>query len=407
MKVLLINNCHRPRGGADTVYFGTAHNLLEAGHEVVFFSFADDNNEKTGCPEYYIPWGGKLRHLRNYFCNRDAARTIEKLLLAEKPDIAHAHLMWGGMSGAIIPVLHKYGVPLVHSVHDYRMICPAYTFRNGKGVICEQCKNGHYLSCFKNRCSKGSAIQSILMAGEMYYRNHKWNPAKCLDGIIYVSKFAKNKHEEMNPNFAKVKNMVLYNCTQQHNEKEKGRGDYFLYYGRLSYEKGVEQAIEAFKQLPLQKLKVVGTGPLEKSLKQKAINCRNIEFLGFKTGTELHELVRNAQFVIVPSQWYENNPMTIVEAYSFGTPVIGSNMGGIPEIIKEGATGFVYQHDKTDSLIYAINAADKISNDAYFQMTKMAQNFYEKYFSDKEYANKLLKFYGEVIDIFNNGRKKN
>lgn len=404
MKVLLINNCHWRRGGSETVYFGTAELLQKAGHEVVFLGLEDEKNIHTNQPEYFVKRGNALKNMVAYFANGEAARVIEAVVKKEKPDIAHAHLMWGGMTAAIIPVLHKYGVPLVHTAHDYRMVCPAYTFRNGCGEICESCKGGHYISCIKNRCGKGSLVQSILMAAEMVYRNKKWHPARTIDGIIYVSQFAKNKHEEMDSRFSKVKNMVLYNCTQQHKDKEKERGDYFLYYGRLSYEKGVEQAIDAFKKLPLQKLKVVGTGPLEESLKQKAMDCKNIEFLGFKTGTELHDLVRNAQFVIVPSQWYENNPMTIVEAYSFGTPVIGSNMGGIPEIIKEGATGFVYQHDKIESLIYAINSAVKISNDAYFQMTKMAQNFYDKNFSDKEYANKLLKFYGEVIEDFKNGK---
>ena len=405
MRVLLINNCHWRRGGSETVYFGTAELLLKAGHEVVFLGLEDEKNIHTDQPEYFVKRGNALKNLVAYFANREAAMVVETVINKEKPDIAHAHLMWGGMTAAIIPVLHKYGVPLVHTAHDYRMVCPAYTFRNGRGEICESCKGDHYMSCVKNRCGKGSLVQSILMAAEMVYRNKKWHPAKTIDGIIYVSQFAKKKHEEMDPSFAKVKNMVLYNCTQLYKDKEKGRGDYFLYYGRLSYEKGVEQTIDAFKQLPLQKLKVVGAGPLEESLKHKALNCKNIEFLGYKTGAELHELVRNAQFVIVPSQWYENNPMTIVEAYSFGTPVIGSNMGGIPEIIKEGATGFVYQHDKIESLLYAINTAVKISNDAYFQMTKMAKNFYEQNFSDIEYANKLLEFYGDVIDIYNNGRK--
>lgn len=407
MKVLLINNCFWRRGGSEAVYFNTADLLMEAGHEVVFLGLEDPQNIKTGHKEYFVKRGNALKNMIAYFSNKDAAKVVEEILVKEMPDIAHAHLLWGGMTASIIPVLHKHGVPLVHTAHDYRMVCPAYTFRNGKGEVCELCKGGKFWQCTKNRCSKGNMVQSLLMTLEMFYRNRKWHPAKELDGIIYVSKFAKDKHEEIDPLFAMTKSIVLYNCTRRDTNEEKGRGDYYLYFGRLSYEKGIEMVIDAFKQLPGQTLKVVGKGPLEKELKEKAAGYPQIDFLGFKQGKELQDLVRNASFVIVPSQWYENNPMAIVESYSLGTPVIGSDLGGIPEIIKEGATGFVFKHESMESLLHAIYSANEISKQAYFQMTKMAQNFFEKNFSDKEYANKLLKFYGEVIENFKNGKKQN
>jgi len=397
MKVLLINNCHWRRGGSESVYFETAELLLKAGHEVVFLSFEDEKNIHTGQTEYFVKRGNILKNMITYFSNWEAAKVVEEVVKKEKPDIAHTHLMWGGMTAAIIPVLHKYGVPVVHTAHDYRMVCPAYTFRNGRGEVCEKCKGGHFNECIKNRCGKSSLTQSLLMAAEMKYRNYRWHPAKELDGIIYVSQFAKDKHIEIDPRFGKTRSIVLYNCTHQGAKVEKGRGNYFLYYGRLSHEKGVELLIETFKQLPGQKLKVVGTGPLEKTLKEKATGIPQVEFLGFKQGDELKDLVRNAHFVIVPSQWYENNPMTIVESYSLGTPVIGSDLGGIPEIIKEDATGFVFKHDSIESLLNKINVANKISNQAYFSMTESACRFYENHFSETRYVERLVKFYEEVM----------
>lgn len=400
MKILLINNFHYPKGGSETVYFNTARLLEQAGHEVCYFSVDREENISTPFSKYFIADSTKMpkiKGLQKYFYNSEAACKLKQLILAEKPDIAHAHLMWGCTAPAIFKVLRKYHIPLVHTVHDYRMVCPAYTFTSG-GKICEECRGKKFYKCALKRCSKGSLLMSTVMAAEMYYRNIFFNPSKNIDGLIYVSQFAKVIHEKYAHSFKKVPSMVLYNCTQKQDTEEKGRGDYFLYFGRLSHEKGVELVIDSFKQLPSAKLKVVGTGPIVSELKQKAVGCDNIEFVGFKHGEELHNLIHNSQFVILPSQWYENNPMTIVEAYSFGTPVIGSDLGGIPEIIKDGATGFVFKHGDTESLSDAIRTAGSVSNQAYSQMSGNTVRFYEQNFSETGYADKLVGFYKEVMN---------
>ena len=398
MKVLLINNCHWPRGGAETVYFNTAQLLRENGHEVVFLSFTDDKNIQTGEKEYFVKRSGVIKKLTSYISNGEAARIIEEVVEKEKPDIAHAHLLWGGITASIIPVLHKHEIPIVHTAHDYRMVCPAYTFRNGCGEVCEKCKGGKFMECFKGRCSKGSVVQSALMTVEMYYRNKKWHPAKELDGIIYVSKFAKYKHEELDPLFARTMNTVLYNFTkvgEDYPSVEKD-GGYYLYYGRLSHEKGIATLVEAFSGHPELKLKVVGTGPKEDELRQK--NYPNVEFLGYKTGEELYNIVRNAQFVCVPSEWYENNPMTVVEAYSMGVPVIGARIGGIPEIVDEGKTGFLFESGNVESLEKAVEQSLAVGAEEYGAMKKNALAFAKEHFDRLTYADKLVKFYKEIIE---------
>ncbi len=397
MKVLLINNCFWRRGGADTVFFETADLLREMGHDVVFFSIDDDRNIHTGCPEYFVRRGGKMSQMRDYFSNPAAARKLEEILVKEKPDIVHVHLFWGGISPSIFPVLKKHGVPLVHTVHDYRMVCPAYTFRNGRGEVCEKCKGGKYMECFKGRCSKGSAVQSALMAAEMYYRNRRWHPAEELDGVIYVSIFAKQKHEEFDKKFVNTNNTVLYNFTsvgEKYPAVEKD-GGYYLYYGRLSHEKGTATLVEAFSKHPEMKLRVVGTGPKEEELKKK--NYPNVNFLGYKTGDELYNLVRNARFVCVPSEWYENNPMTIVEAYSMGVPVIGANIGGIPEIVEEGKTGFLFVSGDTKSLDNALQRSLAISQEDYALMKQSALMFANEHFNSRMYKERLMAFYHQTI----------
>ena len=400
MKVLLINNCFFRRGGSEAVFFGTADLLREMGHDVVFFSIEDDQNIHTDRHEYFIGRGGRLSQMKDYFSNTKAAKVIEEIIVKEKPDIAHAHLLWGGIGPSIFSVLKKYGIPLVHTVHDYRMVCPAYTFRNGCGEVCEKCKGGHFMECFKGRCSKGSAVQSALMTAEMYYRNRKWHPAKEMDGIIYVSNFAKQKHEEFDKKFIETKNTVLYNFTtvgENYPPVEKD-GGYYLYYGRLSHEKGIAALVEAFSKHPELKLKVVGTGPKENELKQK--NYANVEFLGYKTGSELYNLVRNARYVCVPSEWYENNPMTIVEAYSMGVPVIGANIGGIPEIIEEGKTGFLFESGDADSLEKAINQSLVVNEKQYALMKKGTVMFAKDHFDSEKYKERLIEFYNEVIEQY-------
>lgn len=398
MRILLINNCLWRRGGSESVCFGTADMLLKAGHHVAILGLEDEKNILTDYSEYVVKRNGSLNGIVSYFSNSEAAQVIEEVIKKEKPDIAHAHLIWGGVTASIIPVLHRYGVPIVHTVHDYRMVCPAYTFRNGKGEVCEQCYKGHYLSCIRNKCGKGSLLQSLLMTWEMKYRNHKWHPAKVMDGIIYVSHFAKLKHEEKDSLFKHSKNVVLYNITEVGNkypplDKDSG---YYLYYGRLSGEKGVPTLVEAFAHHPELKLKIVGTGPIENELKQKQYS--NIEFLGYKTGEELYNYVRHARFVCVPSEWYENNPMTIVESYSMGVPVIGAKIGGIPEIIEDGKTGFLFEHGDMKSLNDALMKSVEVSDEKYAAMKKNAVCFAENNFNSNTYVERLMSFYEDVID---------
>ena len=403
MKVLLINNCFYRRGGSEAVLFNTADLLKKHGHEVVFFSFTDEKNEKTEFKEYFVELGSGFQKLKSYFYNSKAAKRLDEILAIEKPDIAHVHLLWGGMGAAIFHVLKKHRVPLVHTVHDYRMVCPAYTFKQGNGCLCEKCKMWNYYNCALRRCNKGSLAQSIIMAAEMYTRQLFHNPLKNIDGFIFVSQFAKDKHVEHNRSFSAANSVVLYNYTKPMlppdiNTKE----DYYLFFGRLSYEKGAKTLIEAFGQLTSQRLLVVGTGPLEDELKQICLKneWQNIEFIGYKSGMPLYELIRNARFVCVPSEWYENNPMTILESYSMGTPVIGARIGGIPEIIEHGKTGFCFESRNIDDLRSAIENAHKLNEEDYARMCEQSYVLFEKNFSEDSHYASLVDFYNKTINKY-------
>ena len=298
MKILQINNFHYRRGGSEAVYFNTAELLKKYGHEVIFFSSKMPDNLPCEQSKYFVSnindiprWKG----LHNYFHNREAKAKLEALILAEKPDIAHAHLFWGNISPSIFSVLKKHKIPLIHTAHDYRMVCPAYTFTDIQGSVCEKCRGQHFYWCAAKRCSKGSALESFVMAAEMYFRNAFFSPVKNLDGVIYVSNFSKQKHLQYNPNFSEVPDMALYNFVSEKNSDflAQNKRSYFIYFGRLSHEKGLRTLIEAFRQMPAASLKIVGTGPEEKELIDyvRRNKILNVEFMGYKTGDKLKKIV--------------------------------------------------------------------------------------------------------------------
>lgn len=408
MKILLIDVYNYNKGGAETVCFNTGKMLEAHGHKVIYFTLKWADNKPSPYSKYFPESKetrrGPLKQIKNmvnYFYHFEAAKKIEQLILDEKPEIAHIHLIWGQITPSIFPVLKKYNIPILFTVHDYRIVCPAYTFRNGKGQICEECQGKYFYKCFTNRCCKGSKLMSMVMATEQYFRNKFFNPAQFIDGFIYVSNFAKNIQEKYMPAVKSTPNIILYNFSTSIIQKGKStpKDKYFLFFGRLSYEKGLKTLLTAFKDIPECKLKVVGTGPKEEELKQFVLktNMQNVDFLGYKQGKELSDLVYNAYFVVVPSEWYENNPMTIIEAYSVGTPVIGAKIGGIPEIVDDGKTGFQFTSANVEELKAVILKTNNLSNEEYSTISNNTIKFANENLSPYSYWNKLIGFYSNFL----------
>lgn len=404
MKVLLIDVYNFNKGGAETVCFNTGRLLDEHGHKVVYFTLKWKDNRPSPYSKYFPESKetrrGPLKQVKNminYFYHFEAAKKIEQLIIDEKPDIAHIHLMWGQITPSIFPVLKKYHIPILFTVHDYRIVCPAYTFRDGNGRICEACQGRYFYKCFTHTCCKGSKLMSAVMAAEQYFRNAFFNLAKYIDGFIYVSNFAKNIQEKYMPTLKAKANITLYNFSTSIVDAPKTmpRERYYLFFGRLSYEKGVATLLNAFKELPHCMLKIVGTGPKEDELKSfvEVNGMDNVAFVGYKTGRELTDLISNAFFVIVPSEWYENNPMTIIEAYSVGTPVIGANIGGIPEIVVDGLTGFQFESGNANGLRDTVRKVDHMDGKRYTGLSRGAINFANDYLSKDNYWTKLIAFY--------------
>jgi len=401
MKILLINNSHYSKGGADNVYFNTANLLSQNGHEVFFFSVNDPNNRPCDNSEYFIKKNDyrnsslieKIRSIPSFIYNREANVKLLNLIDKVKPDIAHIHLFLGGLTTSILIALKKRNIPIVHSVHDYRLICPAYTFLDRNNQICERCKDKLFLKCAIRRCSlENNIIHSTILSFDAYFREYIYNPLNYIDRFVFTSQFSKKKHIEFNSFFAK-KAEVLYNFNNNQIIPSKVRGNYFLFFGRHSREKGLTLLIETAHKINIP-LKVCGAGPLTDKL--KSLNYRNIEFLGHINNDELKNVIRNSSFIIVPSECYENNPLTIIEAFTFGKPVIGSKIGGITELIGD-LNGLLFESKNADSLNEVIIKALSITDSEYLKMSQNVCEFAHENFSKEVHYKKLLEIYKSVI----------
>lgn len=418
MKILLIDVFHFIKGGAETVCYNTGKMLEEKGHKVSYFSLEWDENWEGPFNKYFPKSKGTRKgpfrqffNLINYFYHFEAGRKIEKLIIDEKPDIAHIHLIWGQITPSILPVLKKYNIPVVFTTHDFRIVCPAACFYNGYGKVCQACNGRHFYHCFFNKCTKGSFFLSFFMALEQYFRNCFFYPAKYIDGLIYVSNFTCSLHEKYMSGLRGINHMTLYNFTVgfDYYVKQNNAEKYYLFYGRLSKEKGLLTLFKAIKDLPDVHIKIAGSGPMEKTLVnlKREWKLDNVEFLGYKTGDALTALVRQAYFVIIPSECYENNPMTIVESYAVGTPVIGSEIGGIPEIIMDGKTGYSFSPANYMDLRDKIKQAHCMPYAAYRLFSQEAFSFAEEHFSKDRYYNKLVHFCNALLSNNENRCNRN
>lgn len=403
----MINNHHYMMGGSETVYFETAKLLQENRHEVVFFSAKEKKTIDDGFNKYFIKAPilstsriiDKFVNAYKFIYSDNAKKQLERLIIEERPDIAHLHIFYGILSSSILPVLKKYNIPVVMSVHEYRMMCPSYTMLDQDYEICEKCSDGNYMHCIANRCNKGSMANSIVSATECFIRDKFFSYERYIDKFIMVSKFIQEKHVHYKKSL-EAKSVHLYNFISLPEVSIKEKCNYHLYIGRLSREKGLYTLIKAFQTQPGLNLKIAGTGPMAVELQEycKQHKLANIEFLGFVSGTDKENCISSARFVIVPSEWYENNPMSIIESFSLGTPVIGADIGGIPELVQNDKTGYLFKSGSIDELVYILKKIDQLPKERYQSLTVNSLNFADKHFNKNKHYEKLITIYQEVIE---------
>lgn len=406
MKILQINNYHFLKGGSETVYLNTGKLLESKGHEVVYFSTHNEKNIDHGANEFFVKSAnpmnqgfiGKIANSVNFVYSKTAYNNLKKLLQKEKPDIAHLHIFYGGLTSSILKVLKEFSIPVVMSVHEYKMLCPAYTFLTMDGVVCEKCAKGNYMPCVVNKCNKGNIVYSLIAALESKFRDKYYNYCRNIDHFIMVSKFIKDKHSNYISDI-KEKSSVIYNFQNLSIEEISNKKDCDLvYFGRLSKEKGLLTLLKVLKQKRDVTLKIIGTGPISNDIEDYVRNNEldNVNVLGFQSGDDLWNHVKSSRFSVVPSEWYENNPMSVIESLFLGVPVIGANIGGIPEIVKEDH-GYIFESGSVDELACKIDQALNLPEDSYLNYCKNAQVFAENSFSETHHYGELMEIYNSVL----------
>ena len=361
-RVLLVNKFYYPRGGDCVVVLNTEALLRENGVEAQVFAMEYPQNLPAHYQDRFasrVNFGGSLgnqwRAMKRTLGLGDVRERFEAVLDDFKPDVVHLHNVHSYLSPVVGELAHRRGIRVVWTLHDYKLLCPRYDCLLG-GKPCEKCFTGAKYNVLIHRCMKNSLPASVVA----WLEATKWDRRtleRNTDMFVCPSEFIAGKMKQggFNPDKIKVLNNFLDPVKLDHYKRmgtSDEREDYYCFVGRLSHEKGVEDLLEVASHLPY-RLRVAGSGVLEPELRIRYANSPHIEFLGMQDAQQVAKLLAGARFSIMPSQCYDNNPLSVVESLCAGTPVAGSQIGGIPELI-DSSNGVVFQPFDKETLSTAI-----------------------------------------------------
>lgn len=391
MKILLVHNRYQQPGGEDGVFAQEKQMLESKGHCVL--TYERTNSEVIGASPFQ-----KLNIPKNMIWAEDAYRQSLALLREERPDIVHVHNTFFRISPSIFAACREVGVPTVKTLHNFRLLCPAATFfRNGK--VCEECQDsslwrGVRHACYRQSFGATAAIAAMLT---MHKKLGTWQ-----DGVtsyIALTDFARRKFAEggLPPKKITVKPNFVFPDPGEKNETGEGA----VFVGRLSPEKGAKTLLRAWRQLrtPIP-LRIFGDGPSRQELERTAfeLNLPHVSFMGHTSRSDVQRAIQGARLLILPSECYENFPLTIVEAFSCGTPVVCSRLGAMQELVMDGVTGLHFAagnaEDLAERLAWAWDHTTQVR-----EMGRAARwEFEQKYTADVNYAH-LMSIYERALSV--------
>ena len=406
MRILLVHNYFHIVGGAETYFFNIARLLKQKGNEVFFFCMKSPKNLKTEQDKYFISnfpplkeldLTKKIRLSYRAFYSFEARRKIHQLINLYRPDIVHIHNIWHEITHSIIHEIKKFNIPIIMTLHDYRMICPNHKMLVGSN-LCFQCRGQRYYKAVLNKCMGDSLLKSIFVMTSSYLNNVILKTYKAIDLFISPSLFLFNVFKESN--LFKNKDILhLPYCIDsgEYSACYNSEKNTIVYFGRLDIEKGVDVLIEAVKDLNIT-LKIIGTGPLESYLKKKVIEERitNVYFKGFIPHDKIKEEISKALFTVVPSIWYENYPYSIIESFVLGKPVVASRIGGIPELVRDNETGLTFEPGNVDDLKKKIHYLFS-NRDFVYKMGKNARLWAEENLNYDKHYDILVNKYHSIL----------
>lgn len=395
MKILMVNKFLFPKGGSETYIFKLGAQLQKLGHEVQYFGMEHEGRCVSNHAEQYTKDMDfhttstltKLTYPLKTVYSTEAKKKMLTVLNDFQPDIVHLNNFNYQLTPSIIYAVKSYEkktgkhVKIVYTAHDYQLICPNHMLFTPQGEICEKCTGGRYFSCIGGSCIHSSKAKSIIGTAEAsLYKALK--TYRYIDCVICPSEFMKTKLDS-NPQL-NGKTVTLHNFIDKVEKSETEKEGYVLYFGRYDREKGIEALIQA-DDIPFV---FAGKGELE----DKINSCSHIKNVGFKSGKELEMLIKKAACSVYPSIWYENCPFSVMESIMYGTPVVGADIGGIPELISDGETGFLFESGNVKELSEAVK---KITENLRLA-DEMSKKCLECRFDTvEEYTEKIIKIYSE------------
>lgn len=364
--ILIVHNYYQIPGGEDTVVANEKQMLEDHGHKVVLYSRNNSElKEMSTLQKLMLPFT-TVFNPRTY-------RDIKHLIKTEKIDIVHVHNTLNLISPAVYYAARVMGVPVVQTIHNFRLLCPGATFYRD-GHICEDCVSKGLMCSVKHRCYRNSRLQTL--ACVISTKIHRMTGIYGKISYICLTEFNKDKLiqlKQIKPDRVYVKPNFTYEPEIKNDARK-----YYLFIGRVEEIKGLPVVIEAFEKMPNKHLMIAGTGTKLEDYKRQTYRANNIEFKGFVQKNELQKLLKKAKAVIVASQWYETFGMIAVEAFSSRVPVIAGDIGNVASLVDDGVNGVKFQYDSSNSLIQAVKRFEQLPRE------KLGENAYMKY--KKNYA---------------------
>jgi len=402
LRVLIVNNFYYNRGGDCTYMFALKGLLERHGHEVVVFSMHHPQNYSSIYSRYFVshidyreeikninPFSGLKVASRAIF-SIEAKRKMEGLIRKEMPDIAHINNIYHHITPSIFYPLRKHRIPIIWTLHDYTIICPNTSFF-AHNKICERCKKRRFFWPPLIRCKKGSFLASLLAGIETtVHRVMRVNDL--VDVFISPSCFLRTKLIEYGFDADRI--VTLYHFFEDDESIQSNKiGNYLLYVGRLSHEKGIKTLIDSMEGMKT-RLKIIGDGPLRDDMigHVQSKKMDNVEFLGHMTHDEVMRYIKGSNFLVIPSEWYETYCFAVIEAFACGRTVIASRIGGIPELVKDGKTGLTFNpgdvNDLRNKINYLINHPEEAE-----RLGRNGQLFVKDELNAERYYQRLMEIY--------------
>jgi glycosyltransferase involved in cell wall biosynthesis len=404
MRILSVNKFHRRSGGAESYVFNMMDLLGRKGHQVVPFSMLDERNEPSPYGKYFVQNVNyhqhrsalqKISEAGRILYSFESKRKIRDLIHDTSPSLAHCHNIYHQISPSILHVLKEQGLPIVLTAHDYKLLCGNYKMLS-HGQICERCCPGQHYHATIQRCVKNSLTASIVTSIEMYL--HRFLDIYSLvDVIITPSRFVKSKLLQYEFRPEKVVHVPNFVDSTKYQACYDNNG-YFLYLGRLVEEKGLRTLLTTMKNLRSVDLWVLGDGPQRAELEEFVSKHQldNVSFRGFLTGKNLIDAIRYARFVVLPSEWYENNPLSILESFAIGKPVVASRIGGIPELIDEDQDGLLFEAGNSEDLAEKICSMLSTPR-RLISMGKAARSKVLRHYTPEQHYTRIMGIYESLV----------